>query len=190
MLSRALPRLRARLTSASQTYFDATKPRVDPVVVVNVLHLFYSHGRGEELPAALAWVHQVLVHRAYAEGTRYYFPDAFLYFLARLLCASPNPALHALLAPPLKERIQERVGMPADSLGIVMRVLTCASVGIRDEVDMRLLLPLQMEDGGWEIGWITKFGVSGYAIGSRGCQTTALAIKAIEALEKLRKEAA
>ncbi|OBZ71404.1 Alpha-D-glucose-1-phosphate phosphatase YihX [Grifola frondosa] len=43
------------------TYFDHNTHRIDPVVAVNVLHLFYSYGRGSELKGALEWVHSVLV---------------------------------------------------------------------------------------------------------------------------------
>jgi hypothetical protein len=67
-----------------------------------------------------------------------------------------------------------------------MRVLACASVGIRDEMDLRTLLNLQQEDGGWGAGWMYKFSSSGIAIGNRGL-TTALAINAIEALDHLPK---
>ncbi|KAH9914153.1 uncharacterized protein BXZ73DRAFT_106651 [Epithele typhae] len=45
------------------TYFDRECPRLDPVVAVNVLHLFYTHGRGCELPGMLASVHRMLLHR-------------------------------------------------------------------------------------------------------------------------------
>ena len=44
---------------------------------------------------------------------------------------------------------------------------------------------MQCEDGGWEIGYIYRYGISGMKIGSRG-YTTAMAIKAIEDLDKLR----
>jgi len=125
------------------------------------------------------------MNRAYLEGTRYYeTPECFLYFISRLLSKSGDPDLHALLKPLLKERIQERIGAEGDSSALSMRILTCDFVGIRDEVDLRKLLTLQCEDGGWEIGWIYKFGVSGICIGNRGL-STALAIKAIEAMSQV-----
>ncbi|OBZ67148.1 hypothetical protein A0H81_12851 [Grifola frondosa] len=170
------------------TYFDPNLPRLCPVVCTNVLHLFYTHGRGTELPGALAWVHEVLLNRAYLdEGTRYYFAGSFLYFVGRLLRTSDDAHLHGLLEDLLRERVLELVGSAADPLGLAMRILTCASVGIRDEQDMRMLLPLQCDDGGWEIGWITKYGISGMKVGNRG-YTTAMAIRAIEALDELRAQ--
>lgn len=167
-----------------QTYFDHRRPRFDPVVCVNTLSLFYSHGRGSELHRTLQWVYEVLLNRAYLDGTRYYeTPECFLFFLSRLLHCSDSHELHQFLKPLLRERVQERIGAEGDALAFAMRILTCACVGVRDDVDLRMLLPLQCEDGGWDIGWIYRYGSSGIKIGNRGL-TTALAINAIEVMEK------
>lgn len=65
--------------SILQVYFDASRPRIDPIVCVNVLTLFYTYGRGDELRETFQWVESVLKHRAYLDGTRYYEPaEAFL----------------------------------------------------------------------------------------------------------------
>ncbi|KAF5386224.1 hypothetical protein D9615_002237 [Tricholomella constricta] len=165
-----------------QTYFDHRRPRFDPVVCVNALSLFYTYGRGSELYKTLQWVQEVLRNRAYLEGTRYYeTPECFLFFTTRLLASSGDQELHAMLKPLLKERVQERIGAEGDSLALAMRILVTDFVGIRNEVDLRALLPLQSEDGGWEIGWMYKYGSSGIRIGNRGL-TTALAIKAVDAM--------
>ncbi|KAJ7132762.1 Haloacid dehalogenase-like hydrolase-domain-containing protein [Mycena crocata] len=162
------------------TYFDHQRPRFDPVVCVNVLNLFYAYNRQAELQPTLDWVCEVLRNRAYLEGTRYYeTAECFLYFLSRLLLSSSDVALHTAVAPLLKERLQERIGVEGDALQLAMRIVACGSVGLRDEVDTRTLLTFQCEDGGWEIGWIYKYGSSAIKIGNRGL-TTALAIKAIE----------
>ncbi|KAG6861091.1 hypothetical protein C0995_004028 [Termitomyces sp. Mi166 len=164
------------------TYFDHRRPRFDPIVCVNALSLFYSYGRGNELQKTLQWVHEVLRNRAYLEGTRYYeTPECFLFFTSRLLASSGDQELHATLKSLLKERVQERIGAEGDALALAMRIIVTDFVGIRNEVDLRALLPLQCEDGGWEIGWMYKYGSSGIRIGNRGL-TTALAIKAIEAM--------
>jgi len=97
------------------------------------------------------------MNRAYLEGTRYYeTPECFLYFMSRFLSRSRDADLHALLKPLLKERIQERIGAEGNSSALSMRILTCDFVRMRDEIDLRKLLTLQCEDGGWEIGWILK----------------------------------
>ena len=159
--------------------------RLDPVVAVNVLHLFYTHGRGHQLPGTLQFVHDFLKNRTYIEGTRYYFRECVLYFIARLLETSDDKHLHDTLEDLLRERVQELTGAPGDAIALAFRVVTCASLGVRNEIDMRNLLPMQCEDGGWEIGYIYRYGISGMKIGSRG-YTTAMAIKAIEELDKLR----
>jgi hypothetical protein len=164
---------------SNQTYFDHRRPRFDPVVCVNVLTLFYSYGRGHQLDRTLHWVREVLLHRAYLDGTRYYAtPECFLYFLGRLLEISNDAYLALYIKPLLIERIQERIGADGDALALSMRLRLCAYLGLRNDVDLRTLLPLQCEDGGWEIGWIYKYGSSGIRIGNRGL-TTSLAMKAI-----------
>ncbi|KAJ6593944.1 Haloacid dehalogenase-like hydrolase-domain-containing protein [Mycena capillaripes] len=143
------------------TYFDHQRPRFDPVVCVNVLTLFYTYNREAELQSTLQWICEVLRNRAYLEGTRYYeTAECFLYFLSRLLVSSNDAALHEALEPMLKERLQERIGAEGDTLQLAMRIVACASIGLRDDVDLRTLLTLQCEDGGFEIGWIYKYGSS------------------------------
>ncbi|KAJ7924857.1 Haloacid dehalogenase-like hydrolase-domain-containing protein [Mycena leptocephala] len=164
------------------TYFDHQRPRFDPVVCVNVLTLFYKYNREAELQPTLQWICEVLRNRAYLDGTRYYeTAECFLYFLSRLLLSSSDMALHTALGPMLKERLQERIGAEGDALQLAMRIVACASVGVRDDADLRTLLTLQHEDGGFEIGWMYKYGSSNIKIGNRGL-TTALAIKAIESV--------
>ncbi|RXW24997.1 hypothetical protein EST38_g879 [Candolleomyces aberdarensis] len=165
-----------------QTYFDHTRPRFDPVVCANALTLFYMYGRGGELSKTLQWVYEVLLNRAYVDGTRYYrHPECFLYCISRLLAASGDPDLHAQLKPLLKTRVQECIGAEGDALQLAMRIIVCEFVGIRDEIDLRALLPLQCEDGSWEIGWVYNYGTTGLLIGNKGL-TTALAVKAVESL--------
>ncbi|KAF8910343.1 Haloacid dehalogenase-like hydrolase-domain-containing protein [Mucidula mucida] len=168
-----------------QTYFDHNRPRFDPVVCVNILSLFYSHGRGGDLADTLQWVYGVLMNRAYLDGTRYYATaECFLFFLTRLLQKTGDTDLHSRLRPLLKERVAERIGVQGDALALAMRVLVCDYVGVRNEVDFRALLDLQCDDGGWEIGWMYTYGSSGIKIGNRGL-STALAIQAIEAMHAL-----
>ncbi|KAF8999452.1 hypothetical protein BDQ17DRAFT_1391539 [Cyathus striatus] len=168
-----------------QTYFDHTRPRIDPVVCTNVLTLFHSQNRGDELDKTFDWVYEVLQNRAYLDGTRYYWTaECFLYFLMRLLqvafksSGEANPKitdLHELL----KKRTAERVGVPGDSLALAMRLVVCKYFDVEDPVDIGVLRDLQCEDGGWEIGWVYKYGSSGVGIGNRGF-TTALAVEALK----------
>ncbi|TFY71121.1 hypothetical protein EVG20_g1897 [Dentipellis fragilis] len=174
------------------TYFDHERNRIDPVVCVNVLTLFYAHNRGYELARTLHWVRDVLKYRAYLNGTRYYATaECFLYFLSRLLSTSDDAELHAELEALLRARLQERVGTriadDEDALALAMRLSACVSLGIDNDADLRALLALQSEDGGWDASWIYKYGSSGIMIGNRGV-TTALAVHAIEATRMTHQE--
>jgi hypothetical protein len=103
-----------------------------------------------------------------------------------LVSSSKSKALKRIfpLRPIFRQRVQERLGSEGDALALAMRVVACASVGIRDEMDLRTLLALQLEDGGWEACWMYRYGSSGIKVGNRGL-TTALAINAIDALNHL-----
>ncbi|KAJ3563860.1 hypothetical protein NP233_g8667 [Leucocoprinus birnbaumii] len=69
-----------------QLYDDPLRPRVDPVSCVHILTLFYQHGRGDEVKKTYEWVYQILLYRAYSDGTLYYCaPDYFFYALSRLI---------------------------------------------------------------------------------------------------------
>lgn len=167
--------------TASQTYFDKTRPRFDACVCVNVLTLFYTHGRGHELHRTLDWVHGVLVQRAYMDGTRYYTtPECFLFFIGRLFTSCKDPELHKMLMPVFKERVQERIGAEGDALALGMRILAGAAAGVKNTIDRGSLLSMQCVDGGWETGWVYKLVVSKVRIGSRGL-TTAIALAALSA---------
>lgn len=166
-----------------QTYFDRERMHMDPVVCVNVLALFYAHNRGAELRLTQDWVIDVLRHRAYIDGTRYYHtPEAFLYFFTRLLDTAKDPALRTRVRLLLAERLQERVGAPGDAMALAMRIIACAEVGIRNNVDMRKLLSLQLEDGSWGAGELYHYGKTGISIGNEGL-ATAFAIRAIESAQ-------
>lgn len=153
------------------------------MVCVNVLTLFYTHGRGDELAETFKWVYTVLEHRAYVDGTLYYHgADTFLYFASRL--AAVSPVANARLHPLLRNRIAERFGADSDALALAMRVVAAARSGLCDLVDHRRLLALQEEDGSWPVGWMYKYGGSGVLIGNKRL-TTAIAVEALRAMDDL-----
>ena len=169
-----------------QTYFDRNKVRTDAIVGANVLACFYSFGRGHQLEPTLQLIRSVLLHRAYMKGTRYYHsPDCCLFFIGRLLQSSNDGNLKETLGPLLKDRTRERIGQDGNALDIAIRILTCSALGLDCRIDYRALLDLQCEDGGWEAGWLYKFGSSGVKLGNRGV-TSAMAIKAIASMEDSR----
>ncbi|KAH9929606.1 HAD-like protein [Epithele typhae] len=163
-----------------QTYFDHSRPRMDPFVCVNVLSLFYEHGRGHQLPRTLDWVHEVLLYRAYHGGSRYYMsPDCFLFFISRLLQRANDPSVQARLRPLFIERIRERIGAAGDAMELAFRILAATSVGIACPRDAEKLIAQQCADGGWDLCWFYMFGSTGVKAGNRGL-ATALAVRAIE----------
>ena len=149
---------------------------------MNVLGLFYTHGRGHELHETLDWVAKVLENRAYTAGTYYYVGgDLFLFFLSRLLKISSE--VRQRLEPMFKERVQERFGVEADSLSLAARILAAVTVDIVpvDRRDLETLLSMQREDGSWGNSWFFNSPETAIQIRNDGI-TTALAVHAIQQL--------
>ena len=69
------------------------------------------------------------------------------------------------LAPLLRACVLERTGCPGDALALSMCVLVGAAVGLHMERDLKALLPLQCEDGGWEASWVYRLPTSDAAKG-------------------------
>jgi hypothetical protein len=125
------------------------------------------------------WVHQVLIERAYLDGSRYYLsPDVFIFYLSQLLKENPESQLRKEIGSLLSSRVKERIGIDGDAIEIGMRVLACRSLGIRNEPDKQQLLALQCEDGGWSAGCLCCTGKRRTRIGNRGL-ATALAVNAL-----------
>lgn len=167
-----------------KVYFDDSRSRVDPTVCVNVVRLFFAYNRGDEpgLQPTFQWIKDVLFHRAYLNGTRYYHtPEAFLYFWARLLHETPSSCQVQQMAPLLRERLAEIVNSDTgnDAMALAMRLLACHYVRMPNRTDACRLLALQEEDGSFGLGWLCRYGKSQVLLGSRFL-TAALAIRAIE----------
>jgi hypothetical protein len=126
------------------------------------------------------WLHDILVNRAFINGTYYYIhPEYFLYAIVRFLEKATDSSIHSRFIPVLRQCVQERIGVPGDALSIAMRIVVCNYVGIRNDVDMEKLLQLQCEDGGWEMSWVYRLPSRGFMVGNRGL-ATAVAVKAIQ----------
>ncbi|KAF8522003.1 hypothetical protein JB92DRAFT_2706727 [Gautieria morchelliformis] len=161
-----------------QVYFDDSRPRIDPVVCVNILTFFYRNGRGHELAATLDWVYHCLLHRAYTDGTLYYATaEAFLFFLSRLMESCEK--VRERFKPVFTGRVTERFGIDGDALALSMRLLAGNSVGLVNRSDLGRLLAMQQDDGSWTNGWFYKYASSGMLIKNDGL-TTSMAIRAIE----------
>ncbi|KAK2589419.1 hypothetical protein QQS21_012905 [Conoideocrella luteorostrata] len=164
------------------TFFADFKNRFDPVVCVNVLSLFYHFGRENQVSKTLDWLRDVVLHRAYVHGTAFYpSPEGFLYFFARFVGSiqKSHPDLHREFAELLVPRLKERIRLPADPIALAMRLIACEKFGVADEVDLKSLLAMQCEDGGWAMGQLYQYASKKLVIGNRGV-STALASQAIE----------
>jgi len=96
-----IPNVRKLTYYLLQTYFDRSRTRTDPVVCVNVTHMFYYHRYTTPLLLPTEdYIVSVLQNRAYMNGTRYYSsPDAFLFFFSRLLSCPTALTLRISILP-------------------------------------------------------------------------------------------
>ncbi|KAJ5213551.1 HAD-superfamily hydrolase subfamily IA variant 3 [Penicillium cf. viridicatum] len=159
-------------------YQDRNRPRFDPIISVNLCTSFYLYQREHQVQDMINWVRNILYHRAYSKGT-YYFrcPDWFLFYVNRLLVISKSPSLESI-GPLLKERAQERIGIPGDSIALAMRLIICNSTGAYNYQDFEALKELRRDDGGWDAGYLYSFPIIGRKVMNRGLGT-ALAVKAL-----------
>ncbi|MCO5604290.1 hypothetical protein L7F22_058455 [Adiantum nelumboides] len=91
-----------------QVYFDSKNPQIYPVVVANAIYLFHLARRGQEVEASGRFVKDVLLHRAYEDGTLYYnVGDTFLLQVPRPVHEFKEhftrSGMRGLLIAPLKE---------------------------------------------------------------------------------------
>ncbi|KAF5348293.1 hypothetical protein D9756_010514 [Leucocoprinus leucothites] len=168
-----------------QVYDDPQRLRVDAMVCVQILTLFYLRGRDDEVRKTYDWVYQILLHRAYLDGTLYYCsPDYFLYALNRLITYTRQAGkpIPSDLFPLFQERCKERIGAPGDALAIAVRLIACHCAGIPvSEVrrDLCTLKTLQCQDGGWPFCGMYRIPSAKTVMGNRGV-STAVAVKAIK----------
>ncbi|KAH7279186.1 hypothetical protein KP509_37G009100 [Ceratopteris richardii] len=177
-----------------QVYFDKERPRVDPVVVANVLYLFHLAGRHHEIESSATFIHQVLLHRAYENGTIFYaLPECFLFHVSRIVHRFPDQfadnGIRDLLQHRLRQHISNLVGdLPNNNLAmsLAMSIVACYFCGLdgaeHDLVQRKVLcrmLELQREDGSWNCDPYYRYGSNVVSwIGNEGV-TTAFALLAM-----------
>ncbi|KAK0739614.1 HAD-like domain-containing protein [Apiosordaria backusii] len=150
----------------TQVYFTSSRPHTCPVVCINILRFFNKFSsiaieNDDRLKPTVEFVINSLANRAYVHGSRYYIPEAFLYFASLLYseCKETSPALWQRLDEHIKNALLERLRVPAagNAAALAMRVRAFQVAGLEKEVtkaDFEELLGLQkVEDGGWPAGW-------------------------------------
>ncbi|CAG8071441.1 unnamed protein product [Penicillium olsonii] len=169
-----------KMATFKQAYYDKSRPRADIVITLNILIIFHKYGRSYQLPTTMEWMFNVLLNRAYINGTRYYASaEWFLYYMVRLLRESTDPTLEGRIKDLLRKRVTERIGAPGDAFPLGMRLLACKYLGIENYPDSQKLADMQQEDGGWEASCLYYFPGKKREVGNRGA-STAFALKALE----------
>jgi FMN phosphatase YigB (HAD superfamily) len=164
----------------SLTYFDEKRPRVCPFVLVNVVRVFYHYNRGADISRELEHVRRILMNHGYVDGTDTYLSgEPFLYFLACLITENPDSPEVQSLREQTVAALRTYVGRQGNSFAVAVRILACQALDVWCTSDVEHLKELPEADGGWEIGWVCRYGRSQKRIGSRGV-STAFAIKALE----------
>ncbi|KAF2490607.1 hypothetical protein BU16DRAFT_494760, partial [Lophium mytilinum] len=160
--------------------FYGSHPSIaDPVTCVNVLRLFYRHGRGSEVHKTFEYVMSVFWNRAYVEGTPLFpHPEMFLYFLTRFIVESPDKYELYRLIPNMEKRLQEFIGWPKDALGLALKALSLEMLKIDSRIYTAAIKKKQCEDGGWDADIFCTYGTDRVRLGNRGV-ATAFAVKAL-----------
>ncbi|PVH99849.1 hypothetical protein DM02DRAFT_614745 [Periconia macrospinosa] len=162
-----------------QSYFSKGQSNVCVEVCTNICTFFYTYNRGDQIPLMLHYILAKLKNKEETRTQYYLSPEPFFYYCLRLLTCSNAPEL-ADMREALRDRVQERIGKDMDNaLRVAIRVLICQKLHIPNAEDLKALLALQQDDGGFGVGWFFRFGKSEIRIGHRGL-TASLAMKAIK----------
>ncbi|KAF9872945.1 hypothetical protein CkaCkLH20_09455 [Colletotrichum karsti] len=167
-----------------RVYFSTDRPRTCPEVCCNVLRAFNRFGRISDprLQATKDWVVDCLRNDACLDGSRHYSTaETFLYFVARLYDECDEGPLKGQLEL-VKEKLGERIHVPANPAALALRLSACQIVGIDPGLyrkDLKALMSLQELDGGWPAGHFCWYGRTRAKIGNRGF-TTALAMSIMQ----------
>ena len=165
-----------------RVYFSEKRPRVDPAVCVNVLYLLCQLGMGdrEDLRQTREHIFQFLKSGGYAKGTRYYpSPEAFLYFLARLVVDFPEH--FGGFAFELKKALVSRIDASPHPIDRASRVIALGRLGIVNRLDFLRLMDAQLSDGGWPMNALFIAYRTNKHFGSREL-TTAFALEAMDVM--------
>ncbi|KAL9069225.1 MAG: hypothetical protein Q9157_006229 [Trypethelium eluteriae] len=168
---------------------------IAPEVSANILSLFYSYGRGHEVQESLSYLQKAMALEEYQESRYYFLPEPLFFYTWRLLCIASGSALETIdnqrlpkelhtLRDHLIRRVSARLGTAKDNaLCPALRILICHSLGIKNDVDLQLLLDLQEDDGSFGRAWYVRYGSNGIRISHRAFAV----VVAIVALRRLKQ---
>ncbi|KAL9087277.1 MAG: hypothetical protein Q9165_006771 [Trypethelium subeluteriae] len=179
-----------------QVHLDPNRPRIAPEVSANILSLFYSYGRGHEVQESLSYLQKAMALEEYQESRYYFLPEPLFFYTWRLLCIASGSDLGTIdnqrlpkelhtLRDHLIRRVSARLGTVKDNaLCPAVRILICHSLGIKNDVDVQVLLDLQEDDGSFGKAWYVRYGSNGIRISHRAFAV----VVAIVALRRLKKQ--
>ena len=132
--------------------------RLDAVVCANAAHLFYVLGREAEIEPTLGHIADVIDDDGWVKGTRYYqSPEAFLFFCARMVTASPAAAER--FGGPLRAALDRHSLSPdASALEVAMRLGASGRVDAPSGDLASRLVHEQEADGSWAPFAVYRFG--------------------------------
>ncbi|KAF3901748.1 hypothetical protein AA313_de0202117 [Arthrobotrys entomopaga] len=170
-----------------QVYEDPNRPRVDHVCSAHMMAFFIRYGRSNDVLRMWEWLYNILLNRAHLIGSYYYhLPDYYLWSMSRIAREAANAGCTLPGKIPLfdlvRERCRERLGVTDNALALGLRLMACQAVGVpfrEYEKDLKELVAMQCEDGGWPLCEIYKVPLAKTAIASRG-MTTAFAVKVLK----------
>ena len=131
----------------------------------------------------------------YLESRYYFLPEPLFFYTWRLLCIASGSALETIdnqrlpkelhtLRDHLIRRVSARLGTAKDNaLCPAVRILICHSLGIKNDVDVQVLLDLQEDDGSFGKAWYVRYGSNGIRISHRAFAV----VVAIVALRRLKQ---
>ncbi|CAI6234720.1 unnamed protein product [Periconia digitata] len=162
-----------------QVHLDPNRPRIAPEVSANILSLFYCYGRGHEVQESLSYLLKAMALEEYEESRYYFLPEPLFFYSWRLLCIASSSSIGTVdnrrlpkelhsLRDHLIRRVSARLGTAKDNaLCPAIRILICHSLGIKNEVDVQILLDLQEKDGSFGDAWYVRYGSAGIKISHR-----------------------
>ncbi|MCD6226741.1 MAG: hypothetical protein J7J93_03030, partial [Candidatus Aenigmarchaeota archaeon] len=163
-----------------EVYFKSYRSvdnRIDHVAIANALYFLYLMGKKNKITNInQKYIMKVLYSGRYLEGSHYYHsPDTFLYMLARL---NKFYYFQEKFGNIIKDHLIQRINATDWPLDISMRISSLNKFNILDLVEIKKILKLQQNDGGWPIDSIYHYGSKVGYFGSRSI-SSAFAIEAL-----------
>jgi hypothetical protein len=133
-------------------YFDESRPRIEPVGIINVMYLAYLLNR-EDDPVIIKnqdFVEKILINKGWEYGTYFYpSPEFFLLIVFRFV-KKFGDRVGDNLRDGLEEGLVYRTGRTSNPLELAIRLLISQWIGISDDKDIESLLLQRIDRPGFQ----------------------------------------